>query len=230
MDRGAWRAAVHGVAQNQTRLKRLSTHYCHQQQERLCCISRLSPHSLTWCECHGSHFCLQNVANKTDAWVETDKQARNGSLSDVCVCVRARVCVCVCVCVCALWLQSCLNLWNPMDCSPPGSSVHGMLQARIPKWVGVSSSRGCSRPRDRSCVSSASCIAGKFFITEPLGKPKMMCSYTILSFRVRQMLCVRVGEKPPDIRHKLLGGCWNVFTGLPNTGWPLAFFFFFPHV
>ena len=97
MDRGAWRAAVHGVAQNQTRLKRLSTHYCHQQQERLCCISRLSPHSLTWCECHGSHFCLQNVANKTDAWVETDKQARNGSLSDVCVCARARACVCVCV-------------------------------------------------------------------------------------------------------------------------------------
>ena len=38
------------------------------------------------------------------------------------------VCVCVCVCVCA---QSCLTLWDPMDCSPPGSSIHGIFQARI---------------------------------------------------------------------------------------------------
>ena len=98
MDRGVWQAAVHGVAQSQTGLKRLSIHYCHKQQERLCklcCVPRLSPHSLTWCESHGSHFCLQDIASKTDAWVETGKQARNGSLSDVCVCV----CACVRVCV-----------------------------------------------------------------------------------------------------------------------------------
>ena len=37
------------------------------------------------------------------------------------------VCVCVCVCVCAKSLQSCLTLCDPMDCSPPGSSVHGIL-------------------------------------------------------------------------------------------------------
>ena len=46
-----------------------------------------------------------------------------------------RVCVCVCVCVCVylyvLAAQSCLTLCNPMDYSPPGSSVHGNLQARI---------------------------------------------------------------------------------------------------
>ena len=44
-----------------------------------------------------------------------------------------------------------------MDCSPPGSSVHGILQARIQEWVAISSSRGSSRPRDGtrvSCVSS----------------------------------------------------------------------------
>ena len=141
----------------------------------------------------------------------------------VCVCVR------VCACVCALSLQSCLNLWNPMDCSPPGSSVHGMLQARIPKWVGVSSSRGCSRPKDQTCVSSASCIAGKFFTMEPLGKSKVMCSCTILSFRVRQMLCIRVEEKPPDIRDKLLEGCWNVFNCF-SKHWLATCFFFFFHV
>ena len=46
----------------------------------------------------------------------------------------------------------------PMDCSPPGSSVHGILQARILKWVVISSSRGSSRPRDQTHVSCVSCI------------------------------------------------------------------------
>ena len=43
--------------------------------------------------------------------------------------------------------QSCLTLCNPMDCSLPGSSVHGILQARILKWVVISFHRGSSRPR-----------------------------------------------------------------------------------
>ena len=54
-------------------------------------------------------------------------------------------------------LQSCLTLCNPMDCSPPGSSVHGILQARILKWVALPSSMGSSRPGDRTCVSHISC-------------------------------------------------------------------------
>ena len=45
-------------------------------------------------------------------------------------------------------LQSCLALWKPMDYSPPDSSVHGILQARILEWVAMPSSRGSSRPRD----------------------------------------------------------------------------------
>ena len=45
-------------------------------------------------------------------------------------------------------LQLCLTLCNPMDCSLPGSSVHGILQARIPDWVAISFSRGSSWPRD----------------------------------------------------------------------------------
>ena len=51
------------------------------------------------------------------------------------------VCVCVCVCVCSV-AQSCPTLCNPMDCSPPGSSVHGLLQARILGWVAISYFRG----------------------------------------------------------------------------------------
>ena len=54
-----------------------------------------------------------------------------------------------------------------MDCNPPGSSVHGILQARILEWVAIPSSRGYSQPRDQTPVS---CIAGRFFITEIPGK------------------------------------------------------------
>ena len=55
-----------------------------------------------------------------------------------------------------------------MDCSPPGSSVHGLLQARLPEWVAISFSTVSSRPRDRTLIS---CIAGRCFTTEPLGNP-----------------------------------------------------------
>ena len=55
--------------------------------------------------------------------------------------------------VCAKSLQSCLTFFDPMDCSPPGSSVHGILQARILEGVAISSSRGSSQPRDRTRVS-----------------------------------------------------------------------------
>ena len=48
------------------------------------------------------------------------------------------------LCVGAESLQSCLTLCNPMDCSPPGSSVHGILQARIREWVSMLSRRGSS--------------------------------------------------------------------------------------
>ena len=47
---------------------------------------------------------------------------------------------------------------DPMDCSPPGFSVHGILPARILEWSAISSSRGLSRPREGTCVSYVSCI------------------------------------------------------------------------
>ena len=54
---------------------------------------------------------------------------------------------------CAKLLQSCQTLCDPMVCSPPGSSVHGILQTRILEWVAMPSSRGYSWPRDQTCVS-----------------------------------------------------------------------------
>ena len=46
---------------------------------------------------------------------------------------------------------------DPMECSPPGLSVHGIFQARILEWVAISSTRGSPQPRDRTCVSCISC-------------------------------------------------------------------------
>ena len=56
--------------------------------------------------------------------------------------------------------QSCPTLCNPMDCSLPGSMVHGIFQARILEWAAISFSRGSSQPRDQTWVS---CIADRRF-------------------------------------------------------------------
>ena len=94
MDREAWWAAVHGVAQSQTRLKQLSS----------------SSSSIVLSVSHAVVF----------------------------------------------------NSSPPMDCSSPGSSVHGILQARILEWVVIPFSRGSSQPRDQDQVS---CTAGRFSTT-----------------------------------------------------------------
>ena len=57
---------------------------------------------------------------------------------------------------------------DPMDCRPPGCSVHRIFQARILDWVAISFSRWSSWLRDWTQVS---CLAGRFFTTEPPGKP-----------------------------------------------------------
>ena len=60
--------------------------------------------------------------------------------------------------LCIQSLQSCLALCDAMDCTPPGSSVHGILQTKIMGWVAMPSSRGSSWTRDWTCVSYISCI------------------------------------------------------------------------
>ena len=71
----------------------------------------------------------------------------------------------VCVVSC---FKSCPSLCDPMDSSQPGSSVHGILQARILEWVAMPSSRRSSSPRDQTCIS---CLAGRFFTADPPGRP-----------------------------------------------------------
>ena len=74
--------------------------------------------------------------------------------------------------MCAVWVGVCAcsvrcGLCNPMGCSPPGSSVHGIFQARILEWVAIPFSRGSSPPRDRTWVSW---IAGRFFASCTTGE------------------------------------------------------------
>ena len=66
------------------------------------------------------------------------------------------------LCVNVKSLQLCPTLSDPRDCSSPGSSVHGILQARILEWVPMSTSRGSSQPRDQTLVSYFSCIGSLF--------------------------------------------------------------------
>ena len=65
-----------------------------------------------------------------------------------------------------------LLFWDPTDCSPPGSSVHRIFQARMLEWVAISPSRGSFWPRDQIWVSCVSALAGGFFITEARGKSR----------------------------------------------------------
>ena len=69
-------------------------------------------------------------------------------------------------------LQLCLTLCDPMGCSPPGSSVHGILQAWILERVAPPFSKGSFHPRDRICISYVSCIVGGFFTTSHLASPR----------------------------------------------------------
>ena len=81
-------------------------------------------------------------------------------------------------CVHAQLRQSCPTLCNPMDSSPPDSSVHGILQARIPEWVAMPSSRGFSQPRDGTSISQVSCTGMR--VLYHLGSPQEQPSPSFL--------------------------------------------------
>ena len=92
------------------------------------------------------------------------------------------VCVCVCVCVrmhtCA---QLCLTPCYPMGSSLPGSSIHGILQARIMEWAAMPSSRGSPHPE---IEPTSPALAGGFFTTPPPGKPLVVIVIAIVLLRL----------------------------------------------
>ena len=121
--------------------------------------------------------------------------------------------------------QSCLTLRNPMDCSPPGSSVHGILQARILEWVAISFSRASSPSRDQTWVSH---IAGRLYqlshqeakyliwysLKDVFENHKLNCSFSSLTLKL-------VAWKN---RLHYLSGLFSLWCFSPSHSWLLMSF------
>ena len=90
-----------------------------------------------------------------------------------------RVCVCVCVCACVLGAQLCLTVFNPMDCSPPGSSVHGDSPGKN-AGVGFHALLQGIFPTQGSNPGPPDCL-----LSEPPRKPQVLCTRYFLSFLPR---------------------------------------------
>ena len=80
-------------------------------------------------------------------------------------------------CCCCLVAKLCLTLRDLMDSGPPGSSDHGISQARILEWVAISFSRGYSWPRDWTCG-----LAHRFFTMEPPGTHTLITEFKTMEF------------------------------------------------
>ena len=127
--------------------------------------------------------------------------------------------------VVAKLLQPCLTLCDPMDCSLPGTSVHGILQARTLEWAAVPSSRGSSRPRDPTCVSYTQ--AGSSPLAAP-GKPSVL-THVLLRLSsphsvfhcgqmVSQPLICSHCFQPSFISHISMSlTCWNILRDLSTA-------------
>ena len=124
-------------------------------------------------------------------------------LQDLFLVAKYSVCVCVCVCVCVKLFQSCPNLCNHMDWSLPGSSVHGILQARIMEWVSMPSSRGSFEPRDWTCISYIFCIGRRvlyhyYYLGSPSSMLRTICWFrqekSFPSVECQQLANCRVGK------------------------------------
>ena len=79
-------------------------------------------------------------------------------------------------CVHAKSLYLCLTLCDPMECTQPGSSVHGILQKRILEWVAMPSSKEFSQPRNRTYISTSPALGGGFFTTSIIWEALRMAS------------------------------------------------------
>ena len=110
-----------------------------------------------WCPSHGYHF-LFKLPFISDLLSQSQEHGKSYSWARSPTCMHATA------------LQSCLTLYDSMDYSLPGSSVHGISQARILEWVTIPSSGESYQPRDQTCVSCSFCTAGRLLTAEPLGK------------------------------------------------------------
>ena len=155
MDRGAWEVAVHGVTESRTRLSNFTFtfHFHALEKEMATHCSVLAwripgigePGGLPFM---GSHRVWNDWSDLAAAAATVTKDYKlDGLQPQKCIIVFEVT-------------RSCPTLWDPKDCSLPGSNVHGIFQARILEWVATSFSRRSCRPRDWTLVS---CIVGRHF-------------------------------------------------------------------
>ena len=111
----------------------------------------------------------------------------------------------------------CVQLCNPMDCSLPGSSIHGIFQARILEWVAISFSRESSQPRDWTQVS---CTAGRLYHLSHQGSPKMSYNRWIIKpTAVHPRSVMSMG--PQGLQHARLP-CPSLSPGVCPSSCPLS--------
>ena len=97
--------------------------------------------------------------------------------------------------LCCLVPSVCPTLCDAVDCSPPGSSVHGILQPRILEWDAIPSSRGSSRPRSQTCISCGSCTEVDSLPLSHQGRPR--CHAAAKSLQLYLALCDAMDCSPP---------------------------------
>ena len=98
--------------------------------------------------------------------------------------------------------QSCPSLCDPMDCSPLGSSVHGIPQARILEWVAMPSCRASSQPRDQTRISCVSYVTDKFFYCWATGEAQSV-EYTALLMMIPCAIKTRLALHAAPKKHSL---------------------------
>ena len=104
--------------------------------------------------------CFQGTESFKYNLQQSNHKTKGTRYTCLCLCVYICVYICMCVYVRACSVTEVMSgpFCNAMDCSPPGASVHEILQARILEWVAISSSRGSSQTRDWTCGSCDSYI------------------------------------------------------------------------
>ena len=133
-------------------------------------------------------------------------------------------------CTCAKSVQLYLTLCKPMDWSPSGSAVHGILQARILEWIAMPFSRGSSQPRDRTHISYVSCI-GRWILyqTDVSGRALQQLGHMALKtiFYIYPQMVVNATLYPET--HILLQPVSHMPLQLkPHICWALQWMYFFP--
>ena len=119
------------------------------------------PRDRTWVSCIAGRFFTISATSESMTHLDSIIKSRHITLATK-------------VPVFVLVIHSCPTICDPMDCSPPGSSVYGILQERIVEGITISFSWGSSRPRDWTCISCVSpALQADCWPSEPSGKPKV---------------------------------------------------------